>query len=155
MTTASQAYAVLRARLEANIPAGLTALRFQNEDEDSNGAVELPNTPVAFAYVEFNTDQQQLAGYGAGRGANLYRNPAQLDVFVFVPRGQGLAVATDLAEACATIFRSYRDASISCFEASVFPGGDGAQLKPPGLRSEVGNYFWAGVEVALFFDQTG
>jgi hypothetical protein len=155
VATASGAYAILKARFEANKPAGLTALRWQNQNEDSTGAIALPDTPAAFAYVEFETDPQQLAGYGGGRGANLYRNPARLQILVFVPKGQGLVVATDLAEACATIFRSYRDSSLSCFEASVFPGGDGAEMMPPGLSSAAGNYYWAGVEVGLFFDQVG
>lgn len=155
MTTASGAYAVLRARLEANKPAGLTALRWQNEFEDSTGARVIPTTAAAFAYTEFLTDPAVLAGYGGGRGANLYRNPARLDIYVFVPRGEGVTVATDLAEQCAAIFRSYRDASVSCFEASVFPLGEGSDLSPPGLRTEAGSYWCASVEVALFFDQVG
>lgn len=150
MTTASAAYAVIRSRFEANKPAGLTALRWQNEDGEA-----LPNQPAAFAYTEFLTDQASIASYGGGRGNNRYRNPARIVVYVFVLRGEGLAVATDLAEQVAAIFRSYRDDDISCFEASVLPGGDGADLKPPGLSSEVDNYFWAGVEIVLFFDQIG
>lgn len=155
MTTASGAYAILRALIETNKPSGLTALRFQNEETDSEGEAGLPDTPAAFAYVEFETDPQEIAGYGGGRGSNLYRNTARLMIYVFVPRGQGLAVATDLAEECAGIFRSYRDSSVSCFQASVFPGGDGAEMTPPGLSSEAGNYFSAGVEVGLFYDQVG
>lgn len=155
MTTASQAYTVLRTRLEANKPAGISALRWQNEFEDSTGAAAIPNTPAAFAYVEFQAEFAILASYGSGRGANRYRNPARLDIYVFVPRGQGLVVAADLAEQCAAVFRSYRDTDVSCFEASVFPLGEGSELAPPGLRSEVGNYWTAVVEVGLFFDQLG
>jgi hypothetical protein len=150
VTTASAAYAVIRARLEANTPAGLTALRWQNED----GAA-LPDTPAAFAYTEFLTDPATLVSFGGGVGANRYRNPARIECFIFVPRGQGLTVATDLAEQVASVFRGFRDADISCFEASVFPGGDGASIKPPGLSSEVDNYFWAVAEVSLFFDLVG
>ncbi len=155
MTTASAAFAIIRARLIANKPANLTAFRFQNEDEDSTGVASLPDTPAAFAYVEFLTEPATLVSFGGGRGSNRYRNPARIVVYVFVPRGQGLAAATDLGESVATLFRSYRDDDISCFEASVYPGGDGSQLTPPGLSSEVNNYFWAAVEIALFFDLIG
>lgn len=154
MTTASAAYAVIKARLETNKPTGLV-LRWQNVDEDSDGNTQLPDTPSAFAYTEFLTDPAQLVSFGGGRTNNRYRNTARIVTYVFVPRGQGLAVATDYAEQVATIFRSYRDNDISCFESSVFPGGNGADLKPPGLSSEVDNYFWASVEVALFFDLIG
>ncbi len=155
MTTASAAYEICKARLLANKPAGLTAYRWQNEEADSAGNPELPDQPAAFAYFELVTDRGQIASFGGGRGANIYRNPAQLIGFVFIPKGKGLKPATDIAEQLAALFRSYRDSDISCFDASVFPGGDGALLKPPGLNSEVGNYFWAGVEVSLFFDQVG
>ena len=151
MTTASQAYTVVRNRLTSYKPAGLTALRWQGED---GGA--LPDTPAAFCYTEFVAEPASLVSFGGGRGQNRYRNPARVDFFVFVPRGQGLIVATDLAEQVATLFRSYRDSDISCFEATVHPLGDGAQLKPPGLRtSEVANYYCAAVEVAMFFDLIG
>jgi hypothetical protein len=155
MTTASQAFAVIRARLAANKPAGLTAFRFQNEDEDTTGAAALPDTPAAFAYIEFLAEPGSLAAFGGGAGRNLYRNPAQIQCYVFVPRGLGLAAATDLAEQLATLFRSYRDADISCFAATVYPGGDGASIKPPGLSSEVDNYFWAVADVSFYFDLIG
>jgi hypothetical protein len=155
MTTASGAFAVIRARCVANKPAGLSAFRFQGEDADTNGDVELPDTPAAFAYVEFLAEPAQLVSYGGGRGANRYRHPMRIVFYVFVPRGVGLSVATDLAEQLATLFRSYRDDDISCFDATVYPGGNGADLKPPGLSSEVNNYFWASVEVSGFYDLIG
>jgi hypothetical protein len=37
-------------------------------------------------------------------------------------------VATDLAESVAQVFRSYRDTDVSCFEATVFPGGLGSDI---------------------------
>lgn len=156
MTTASQAYDVLRARLLANKPAGLSALRWQNEDADSNGDEALPNEPAPFAFVELVAERAgPPVSYGGGAGANRYRNPARLVIYVFVPAGAGLTLATDLAEACATLFRSYRDADVSCFDATVHPGGTGAEITPPGLSSEVGNYFYAVAEIALFFDLIG
>ncbi len=153
MTTASQAYGALRTRLEESAPiynGALIILRWQNEDGGP-----LPDDPAPFVYGEFITERGRLAGFGGGRGRNLYRNPAVFDLYVFVPRGVGLAPASDLAESIAVLFRSFRSEHVSCFDASVLPGGDGADLKPPGLSSEVGNYFWASVEVSLFYDQVG
>lgn len=153
MTTASGAYAILKLRMEGG---GLTVpLRWQNELKDSIGSVDLPNTPTTFVYSEFLTEPSRIVSYGGGRGANRYRNPARLLSYVFVPRGDGLVLATDKAEAIATLFRSYRDSDISCFDATVYPGGDGASLKPPGLSSEVNNYFFALTEISLFFDLIG
>lgn len=152
MTTATQAYTVLRGILEAGMDI---PLRWQNEDADSDGNVNLPDTPSAFVYTEFVTDPAELVSFGGGRGANRYRNPARLDIWVFVPRGVGLTAALDYAETAAALFRSYRGADVSCFGASVFPGGDGADLKPPGLPSAVGNYFYSVAEVALWFDIIG
>lgn len=154
MTTASQARAAIRTRIEAGaiVNAGNSAvpLRWQNEDGDP-----LPDQPAAFVYTEFLTDPAQLVSFGGGRGANRYRNPARIDSYVFVPRGEGLDQAELIAEQIAALFRSYRDSDIQCFEATVYPGGDGASLKPPGLSSEVENYFWAVAEISLFFDQIG
>lgn len=159
MTTAGQARTVMRSRLEAGaVVDGRGApvpFRWQNETSDSLGNVDLPDTPAPFVYVEFLTDPQDLVSFGGGRGQNRYRNPARLDAYVFVPRGQGLDEAEAIAEQVAGLFRSYRDNDVSCFGATVYPGGDGASLKPPGLSSEVGNYFWACCEVNLFFDQIG
>jgi hypothetical protein len=153
MTTATGAYNVIRARLEANVPTSngsAVALRWQGE---TGGP--LPNTPSPFVYVEFIADPGALVGIGGGRGNNIYRNPARIDAFCFVPRDWGLTYATDLAEAVATLFRSYRDDDISCFEASVIPLGAGASIKPPGLDSEVDNYYAAVAECELTFDQVG
>lgn len=159
MTTASQARAVVRSRLlSGNIidsQSRPVPLRFQNENEDSQGNASLPSDPSPFIYWEFLTEQAGIAGFGGGRGNNLYRNPARIDAYVFVTRGQGLDEAELVAEQVAVLFRSYRDNDISCFDATVYPGGDGASLKPPGLSSEVGNYFWAVTEVNLHFDQIG
>lgn len=148
MTTVSQARAAVRSRIEANITS--VPLRWQNEDGGP-----LPDEPAPFVYAEFNTERGSIAGFGGGRGNNLYRNPARIEAYVFVPKGEGLDRAESIAEQIATLFRSYRDQHISCFDASVYPGGDGAELTPPGLSSEVGNYFWAACEVSLHFDQIG
>lgn len=154
MTTATGAYNVIRARLEANVPndsqSNPVTLRWQNED----GAA-LPDTPAPFIYTEFLADPASLVSFGGGRGANRYRNTAQIVCYVFVPRGWGLTEATTIAEAVATLFRSYRDTDISCFEASVLPGGDGASIKPPGMDSEVDNYFYAVMAAELFYDLIG
>ncbi len=130
-------------------------LRWQNEDADSQGSTTLPDTPTAFVYSEFITDSGELVSYGGGRGANRYRNRAHLDIYIFVPRGWGMTYATDYAEQAAALFRSYRDDDVSCFGASVYPGGDGAELQPPGMRSEVTNYYYAAACVELWFDLIG
>lgn len=148
--TASQALAAVRARLEAG--AFAFPLRFQGDPESP-----LPDQPTTFAFVVFNNDGSGRgpAAFGGGRNANLYRNQATVDVYVFVPNGQGLSVATDAAELVAAQLRSFRDASISCFAADVIPVGEGSQLKPPGLNSEVSNYQCAIAEIAMHFDQIG
>jgi hypothetical protein len=150
VTTAAGAFGVLKSRLTANKPAGVTALRWQSEDQGP-----LPDTPAAFAYTEFVTDPSALVSFGGGRGNNRYRNPGRLDIYIFVPRGGDLADALTLGEAVASIFRSYRDADVSCFDATVYPLGNGSDLKPPGMRSDVGNYYCVVVEVSLFFDLIG
>lgn len=154
MTTASQARVVVRTRIEtgnvvdsASVPV---PLRWQNEQGEP-----LPDVPAPFVYTEVLTDPGSLVGFGGGRSANLYRNPACIYSYVFVPRGSGLVEAEHIAEQIAALFRSYRDSDISCFDASVIPGGDGEQLKPPGLDNEVGNYFYAVAEINIYFDQIG
>jgi len=148
MTTTTQAYAAIRDRLESQITA--VPLRWQNEDSNP-----LEDSPTSFIYVEFLTERAFIASYGGGRGSNRYRNVARVDAYVFVPRGVGLSVATDLAETVAAALRSYRTADVSCFDASTRPGGNGSDITPPGLSSEVDNYFWAMAEASLYFDQTG
>lgn len=152
MTTATEAYAILRARLEAGMDI---PVRWQNEDADSQGNVAIPNTPAAFAYAEFLLDPAEAVGVGGGRYNNIYRNPARLDIYIFVPRGWGLPPALDYAERAAALFRSYRDEHVSCFDATVYSGGGGASLTPPGLTSEAGNYFYAVAEASLWYDQVG
>jgi hypothetical protein len=150
--TASEARLVMRARIETAaiaLRAVPVPFRWQNE------AAQLPDTPATFVYCEFLTGRARVAGYGGGRGRNLYRNPATFTAYVFVPKDSGLDDAEAIAEQIAALFRSYRDDSISCFDASVHPGGDGAELKPPGLASVVGNYFYAVAEISLHFDQIG
>lgn len=153
MTTASQARAAVRARMEAG---GITyngaavPMRWPNEAGDP-----LPDEPAPFVYTEFMVERAEVAGFGGGRAANLHRNTCRIEGYVFVPKGWGLDASEDIAEQIATLFRSHRDATISCFSARVSPGGDGADLKPVGLPSPVSNYFWCGFDVALHFDQTG
>ncbi len=152
MTTATQARQAVRLRMEAG---GITyngvavPLRWQNEAGDP-----LPDDPAPFVYTEFLVEQARVAAFGGGRGANLHRNTCRVEGYVFVPKGWGLDAAESIAEQAAALFRSHRDATISCFTARVVPGGDGADLKPSGLPSPVSNYFWCGFDVALHFDQT-
>lgn len=161
MTTASAAQAAIRARLEANRPTDVhganARLYWPNEDTDSDDHKGLPDTPTAFIYTEVVSEKSFLAGFGGGPGANLWRNPSRIEAYVFVPRGEGLASATDLAEQVAVLFRGYRDpTTVQCFDATVYPLGDGRGIKPPGLsNTEVDNYFCAVCEVDLHFDLVG
>lgn len=152
MTTATQARQAVRSRMEAgNITYGGTAvpLRWPNEAGDP-----LPDDPAPFIYTEFMVEDARIAGYGSGRGGNLHRNTCRIEGYAFVPKGWGLDAAEDIAEQVAALFRSHRDATISCFTARVTAGGDGADIAPAGLPSPVSAYFWAGFDVALHFDQT-
>lgn len=153
MTTALGAFNAIRARLEANAPtyAGQPVpLRWQNENGDP-----IPDVPAPFIYLEFLAYDGQLASFGSGRTANRYRNYATIEAYVFVPRGWGVSDALTIAEQVGAAFRSYRDTDISCFDATVYPGGSGASIKPPGMDSEVGNYDYAAAQISLFYDQIG
>jgi len=153
MTTATEARHAVRSRMEAGniaFDGNAVPLRWQNEDGGP-----LPDGPTPFVYTEFLNEGASIAGYGGGRGLNIYRNMAVVESFVFVPKGWGLDAAENIAEQIAALLRSHRDAHISCFEATVIPGGDGAKLTPPGLSSDVGNYFYAATEIRLHFDQVG
>lgn len=163
MATAQSARQAIRTRLDA---AGLTSdgstplpLRFPNEEADSLGDVTLSDTPSPFAYIEF-VNQGSRSGpvsFGGGVGQNTYRNQGRIEGYVFVPKGEGIDRAETIAETIASLFRSYRDATISCFDASVFAGGDASALQPAGGSNAVqlGAYFYAAFEVNLFFDQIG
>ena len=153
MTTTGEAYDDLKAIL-ATAP-GLPPLRWPNEDEDTAGNVSLPGTPTPFLFTDFETTISELASFGGGLGRNRYRTTAYFDVYVFVPKGWGLRPALDIAESVAVLFRSYRDELVSCHTATARPGGDGANIRPPGLPSEVSNYFWSTAEVELWFDTIG
>lgn len=140
MTTVSQAFTAIRTRLEANPITGLP-LRWQNEQP-----TDLPDEPSAFAYVELLTDRTYIAGFGGGRGSNLWRTEGELQAHVYVPVQVGLTVATDYAEQIAALFRGYRDSDISCFAAHVEPGSQ---------DETDGNYWAAHAIIALQFDLVG
>lgn len=157
MTTAAAARALIRTRIEGgavvDADGSAVPLRWQNEAEDSLGNVDLTGGP--FVYTEILVRRGSISGYGGGRGANTYRNPIDVVSYVFVPKDEGLSEAESIAEQIAVLLRSYRSGDVSLFDATVEPGGDGADLKPPGLASEVGNYFWAVCECTGHFDQIG
>ncbi len=147
-TTTSQALAAIRTQVGT---ASITfPIYWQGED-----VPPLPDTPATFAFVVFNNEGSTLAGFGGGRGNNLYRNNATLEAYVFVPSGEGLSVATDAAELIAASIRSFRNTSISCFRADVVPIGPGSSMSVPGLTSVVSNYQCAVAEVFLSFDLIG
>jgi len=149
MSNASQVYDAIRARLAANTTL---PLRFQNEDPPT-----LEDRPATFVYVTLDIDRGRMVGFGGGATKNLYRSQCALTLYVFVPRGEGFKSAMDKAETLALIFRSYRDPTdlFMATAASPIPGGSGSVIAPPGVDSEVDNYFWAAVDIDLHFDQVG
>lgn len=152
MTTAAEAYAEVKARLEGPGAGISIPLRWQGEDQ-----TPLPDTPTAFAFVTFENlgSGRGPSEFGGGSGNNRYRNSASVVAYVFTPRGPGLQLALQNAETIAARLRSYRSAGISCSSADVIPVGDGSGIKPPGLDSDVNNYQCAIAEIDLWFDQIG
>lgn len=151
MTTFSGARAAIRARLEAEGSGITIPLKFQNEQ------VVLPDVAAAFAYVEIENfgAGRGPAEYGGGPGRNNYRNEGVITAYTFAPNDEGAEVAEVAAETIAARLRSFRSSDISCFSAVVKPVGSGTSISPPGLNSEVGNYWCAVAEIAFHFDQIG
>jgi hypothetical protein len=150
--TAGDALASIRSRLESG-SLGIT-LYWHGDDPPI-----LPNTPATFAYIVFNSEGSGRfpKSYGGGQGANLYRNKATLEAYVFSPPtgDGGMKPVMDNAEIIAARLRSFRDVSVSCYGADVIPVGPGANIAPPGLPNEVSNYLCAIAEVYIEFDQIG
>ena len=149
-TTASQAWAAVRARVEAGEIA--VPIRWQGESSEP-----LPDEPAPFVFVIFNnrgTGGRPMA-FGGGAGRNEWRNNAVVEAFAFVPAAQGLIAAMDLAESIAARLRSYRGAGISCSAADVIPIGPGSDIDVPGMKSPVSAYQCAVCEVQLTFDHVG
>jgi hypothetical protein len=151
MATAASAWAAIKARLLA-VDAGISIpLYWPNE------RVPIPDTPTIFAFVAFEIMPSFPApfSFGGGRFNNRYRNSAFATAYVFAPAEEGIEDALAHAETIAARLRSYRDDNISCFEATVEPGGPGSNIKPPGLSGEFGNYYYCIAEASLQFDQIG
>ena len=147
MATVAQVDAAIRARIAANYAA--TAVRYHNED------AALPDAPAPFVFVELDLDPPFYAGFGGGRGANLQRVTGEMLAHVMVPVGWGTADGFAWGEQIAALFRSYRDADISCFEATVLSGGPGSDISVAGLGGPVDDYVYAVAEVSMFFDLVG
>jgi hypothetical protein len=140
------------AAIQARATAEITGLPLLWQDETN----AIPDLPQPFAFLELVTERARVIEIGGGRGANRHRYPGELHVFVFVPRGEGLARALALAEPVAAAFRSYRLADVVSFSgASVHPVGEGADLVPPGVAAAAGNYAAAVVVAPLTYDQLG
>ena len=148
MATTTEAIAAVRSRLDSG---GIAFTLYYDGDD----APILPDTPATFGYVEFQGQGSVAAAYGGGRGGNVYRNSALVNVWVFSPIGYGAEAATTHAEPVAARLRSYRDEVISIFKADVIHMGQGSNLSVPGLVSEVSNYQCALVEAELIFDLIG
>ncbi len=148
MPSTDEAIAAVRTRLDS----GGFAFPLYYDGDD---APILPDTPATFGYVEFMGQGSTLVAYGGGRGSNIYRNTAIVNIWVFSPIGYGSEAATIHAKPVADRMRSYRDENISIFKADVIHLGQGSNLSIPGLISEVSNYQCALVECDLIFDLIG
>lgn len=144
MTTVAEAQTAIRARAEADFSA--YPLRWKNEPSP------LQETPAGLVYVELIVEDSSFVAFGGGRGANLQRSTGRIEAHFMLPRGipdsgAALDTALDNAEAFAALFRSYRDATISCFAAEVYPMSG---------KTMDGNYdHVATVIINLQFDKTG
>lgn len=157
MTTLATALAAFQARIADPVyaPVDGDSAEIPRWWQDDNNV--LPDTPAPFIFFEIIAVPGQAVSYGGGRGANRYRNAGELNAYVMVPRGQGLATMAGYAEQVAAAFRSYRTTDISCFNATVMPIGDGASLVPPGLSGAdvAGNYSCCVCSVDFFYDTIG
>lgn len=115
----------------------------------------LPDPPAAFIFFEFESERGSIAGYGSGRGNNLYRYPGEVLGWLAVERARGLEFGLAIAEPIAALFRSYRDSHVSIFEASVRPITGITDAAPSAMQDISGNYDWYLIEVNLSFDQVG
>lgn len=103
----------------------------------------------------FNAARSSTIENGRGRGHNRHRNQGIMVAYVFIPQGWTLKIATDAAEAIATLYRPLNQSGVIVDTATVFPGGEGSQVRPPGVESDVANYLWAACEVEFHHDQLG
>ncbi len=140
--TIAQAYDAMRGRLTTLTPL---PVYWQNENNI------LPATATPFAFALFTAFGQNIASYGGGRGANRWRTDGDLEIFVFVPVGNGLPQALDYAEQMAAIFRGQRFDGVSCDSAAVDPHA----AVPSSLPDASGNYYAASAVVSFYFDQIG
>lgn len=148
MTDVAAAYDALRSRAES----GNFGMPIVWREEDN---AALPDTPAPFVYFEIDAERGRVVELGGGRGNNRYRNGGELVAYVFVPRGWGMRPALARAETVAARFRSYRDAHVTCAEATVLPVAEGEGLAPPGVRSPAENYAAAMAVIRFRFDQIG
>lgn len=147
MSAITAAFDSLRARAVAQIT--MLPLHFQDEEN------VLPDTPAEFVYFELVTDRGGFLEVGGGRGANRHRSYGEFHAYVFIPRGKGLESGLATAEGVAAVFRSFRNADVSCVGATVHPSAGGEALVPRGIESAADNYTCIVVSVPLYFDQTG
>ena len=140
MTTLDEARALIRARAAANFTA--IPVLYPNE---VNG--DIPEaTPESFAFLEVLSEREYLAGYGGGRGANLWRQLARIEARIFTPAGSGTLDGEVLAKAFAAVFRGQRFDGVSCFAAEV---------DSEGTPAERGNYWVTRVTVDAQWDLHG
>lgn len=141
MTTTAEAFAAIRARLEAAAITGLT-LRWQGEFY----AGDPPDAPADFCLTELLVESQRIIETGGGAGFNRLRNEARVEARVFLTAGIGAEAAATTAELVAAVFRNQSFSGVVCRAASVAP-----ETTPEGF----GNYTIALVTVDCHYDQLG
>lgn len=137
MTTASEALTAIKAQA-----ATFTAIpiRWAN---DNDGPV--PDDPTAFVYAHFVIDREDIAGYGGGRGSNLWRCYGYVEFIVMTLLDSGMEDGLVYADQLASLYRGQRLSEISFWEATVSPG----ERDP-----DNGNYFKTISAVAFTFEKT-
>ena len=157
MTTASQAFAVIRSVIEGDPPedgatwgsAAVQLLWYGDPNQI------IPDFPAPFGFTLFEAGVSGVIERGGGSGQLRHRNPAAAEFFVCTPKDSGQQRGTDIAEQVAALFRSYNESGVTVENATVYPSVDGSQLKPPGADTDVGNYLVAACGIEFRFDLIG
>jgi len=140
MTDFAAAALAIRSRATGAWPHGSVALRWENEP------FAIPDAPAAFVYVEIQGEGEEIAGFGGGRGGNLWRHRGAIAAHVLVPRDSGTATALGYAETFAGIFRGQRFGEVTCHAAAI---------ESEGASADDGNYWQVSVRIEFHFDRVG
>lgn len=153
--TVSQANAIVRALIEANVPLDPNSGEPLPVNWQGEAPLLLPNDPAPFIYVDMQTTKSSVIENGGGRGFNRHRTPASAAILIFAPLGWGLQYGTDTAEIFANVFRPYNQDGVTVDAVTVYPGGPGSEIALPGIDNAATDYFYSGCDVEFYFDIIG